>query len=156
MHRNQIFRMVLKSMWNKPQEWYCDSHGKSIRFYTSVYWITNERLNVKIWTANGLPYFVLQKNEEIREFGSRYYFISNTKIKISVLQTLLLHIVYLRKIRKYPYIMILIRYLIAGVLSLGFISPMMCYLENFQNQKEVDMELEKSEKRNIILNEILN
>ena len=162
---SQIFNLVLKSLWKNTKDWEIDCHGNTPRFWRGIYWITNEKLGVRIWTANGMPFFEIQNIGEVvtasvtlNHSGSTYThsYFREEKVRLSILQTTLLHIVFLRKIRKYPYFLILLRYLILGSVSLGFIMPLLCYLENYQNKKEIKINISKKEYRNIILEEILN
>jgi len=164
LNGKQIFNLVLKSLWKNTKDWDIDCHGNTPRFWRSIYWITNEKLGVRIWSANGMPFFEVQNIGEVvtkplstHGFAPHTYsYFREEKVRLSILQTTLLHIVYLRKIRKYPYFLILLRYLILGSITMFFISPLMCYLENYQNKKEIKINISKKEYRNIILEEILN
>lgn len=151
LNRNQIFKMVLSSLWRSPKDWEVDSHEKKVMPWTSIYWITNEKLDINIWAANGLPYFKLQKSENESFLGRLY----GKKIKLNIFQTTLLHIAYLRKIRKYPYLLILIRYFFVGAISLFFVNILVFYLENFSSEKEMVLNLSKIEYRNDIIDKIL-
>jgi hypothetical protein len=152
MHRDQIFKLVKSSLWNNPGEWHLDHHkDHKPKIFTTIYWLVNQRLGVKFWTANGLPYFTMSKIE-----SEGLFIMEREKIKLTLLQTTLLHIIYLRKIKKYPYLLILIRYALFGTLSIFFVAPLLVYLENLTNKKEVELNIKKTEQRNIILNQILN
>lgn len=151
MHRDQIFKLVKSSLWNNPGEWNLDHHKyHEPKMFTTIYWLYNKRLGVKFWTANGLPYFTMSKIESVGSF-----IMEREKIKLTLLQTTLLNIIYLRKIKKYPYLLILIRYALIGTLSFFFLSPLLVYFENLSGKKEVELNIEKSEHRDIILNQIL-
>lgn len=164
LNGKQIFNLTLKSLWRNSKDWEIDCHGNTPRFWRSIYWITNEKLGVRIWAANGMPFFEVQNIGEVvtkslSDHGfapHTYSYFREEKVRLSILQTTLLHIVFLRKIRRYPYFLILLRYLILGLVSLGFIMPLICYLENYQNKKEIKINISKKEYRNIILEEILN
>lgn len=164
LNGKQIFNLILKSLWKNTKDWDIDCHGNTPRFWRSIYWITNEKLGVRIWAANGMPFFEVQNIGEIvtkslSDHGfapHTYSYIREEKVRLSILQTTLLHIVYLRKIRRYPYLLILLRYLILGSITMCFIGPLLCYLENYQNKKEIKINISKKEYRNIILEEILN
>lgn len=151
IHRDQIFKLVKSSLWNNPDGWYLDHHkDHEPKLFTPIYWLVNKRLGVKFWTSNGLPYFVMSKME-----SEVLFVMEREKIKLSLLQTTILHLIYLRKVRKYPYLLILLRYILLGSFTIFFISPLLVYLENLTNKKEVELDIEKSEYRNIILNQIL-
>jgi hypothetical protein len=141
--RNSIFKMVLKSLWITPGDWECETHGVDIHFFTNIYWLINNDLDLKIWTANGLTFFKLENGKGIR-------------VRLSFLQSLILHIAYLRKVRKYPYIFILIRYILTSIITILIISPLIHYLESYSDKKELYLSIEKSKRRSMILDEILD
>lgn len=147
MTNKEIYKMVKESMISEPHKWYDDTHN-----------VFCESLGLKFWTSNGISFFELSSMgfldfhhylnmsithpEYDRAKGSR-----ECEIKLSVLQTINLHIIYLRKIKKYPYLFILLRYILIGVLTLGissFVSPLIIWATNHSNSKNVDLELSKS------------
>ena len=148
LKRNQVFKMVLRSLWRNPKDWEINSHGSEVKFWTTIYDISNQELDIKIWTANGMPFF------ELNKMTSNHSWYGD-KVKLNILQSTILHIVYLRKIRNYSYLAILIRYLLVGCLT-SFTGILVCYITNFNNKKEVDLNLSKVEYRNSVINEILN
>lgn len=146
MTNKEIYRMVKNSMLKNPDSWereYC--------------YVTNKEVDMKAWTANGLGFFEFHKMDTERS----YMGFREQKIRFSVIQTIILHFIYLWKVRKYPLplITVLIRYLIAGGLTLGvggFVMLLLLYINNRSNYTELDLNITKSQKREERLAQLLD
>lgn len=152
----RIFKMVLRSMWKTPEEWTLDSHGKT-GIFRSVYWAENEELDIKVWCANGLPFFEFQQLNYHK--NGLFPFFGGPKVSMGVLHSIILHIVYLRKLRKYPYLAILFRYLLIGVVLVGvgtLVNILLLFINNYQNSKEIELDISKSEVLDRKLEQILD
>jgi len=116
LNRDKLYKMILLSISDNTSDW-----------ILTDYRICNKGLSIEAWICNGIWFF--QFNIE-----SNY-----KKIRFSVYQTIILHIFYLRKIKKNSYILILLRYLL-----FSWISPITIFLlylntNNNETSKNIDL-----------------
>lgn len=144
-HRNQIFKMIRKSMIHNTQDWIIDNHGKGMKFFSNGYWVENKSLDIKAWVANGIMFFVFEK-------CNTNNFFSSDKIKFSVLQTFILYTIYLLKVRKLFFPILLLR--LSAILFP--LTPLLIYSHNNSGSKLVDLDISLEEKRDMILDDVLS
>lgn len=121
LNRKEYIEMLIDSLKNDPESWEYDN----FRIY-------NYKINSNIWVANGLPYIEIQYNDDIGDFFKIYSKFCTNNVKLNLLQSFIIHLLYLRKVRKRSLIYITLRYMILGIMGI-IITPIIIISNNWYN-----------------------
>lgn len=140
LNRKEYIKMIIDSLKNDPESWEYDN-----------YRIYNYKINSNIWVANGLPYIEIQYSDDIVVF-----FKITNKVKLNLLQSIIIHLLYLRKVRKRSLIYITLRYMILGIMGI-VIAPIMIISNNWYNYTgDVTINVSKDYYREYRLSKLLS
>lgn len=127
LNTEELYSMIKNSISKYPESWTYDE----FKIYSS-------EIGSNIWIANGLSHIEIQCGEYDQLYGKH--------IKLSLLQGMIIHILYLRKIRKRSILYILLRYLILGTLAMGILIVPIIFIENNYSNFHGDITIDISKR----------